>query len=172
MKPVRSRVVTLLTLAAVIFPSAPLNAGESQAVRVSDVTLQPTGMMVGSVVTAAARPVSRVTVEVLYGSDVIATTQTSEDGQFAVSGLRNGTHVIRCSGTQMPVRLWSTAAAPPSSVSRVAVVVNDLNPVVRGQQMPGGNLLIPLGIGAGALAVTLATTLGQDDPLPLPPVSP
>lgn len=131
--------------------------------RVVDVSLAGEGTLVGTVMTRSAQPIPGAAVRILHGDKVVATTVSDSSGQFSVQGLRNGTHAINCSGSQQTVRFWGTEAAPPSATSRLAVIVGDQGPT-RGQNSGLGSTLVPLGIFGGVLAVTLATTLDNDDP--------
>lgn len=138
---------------------------ETQAVvRVIDVTLESQGTLIGTVLNGTAQPVAGASVQVMYGDKTVASAVSDASGQFTVTGLRSGTHAVHCAGNQQSVRFWGPDAAPPSSVTRLAVVV-DGTTAVRGQTGNGiGNNLIPFAIFGGVLGVTLGTTLGADDP--------
>ncbi len=99
----------------------------------------------------------------------MATAVSNEEGQFAVKGLRSGVHVIQCSNTQQPVRFWTTASAPPTSVRNVSLVVD--NNVVRGQEGGTVGAILPFAVIGGVIGVVLGTTL-DDNGTPAPPASP
>ena len=157
-----------LLLTGMISVGTPVMAAGPVEIRSSDVSLTD-GVLAGTVLNTSAQPVSGLNVHLLHNEKVIASATSDENGQFAIRGLRNGGHVLQVGAVQQPVRFWGTQAAPPSAASKMAIVVNE--EVVRGQQSGGPNLLIPLAIIGGAVAVTLATTLGADDPS-APPASP
>jgi hypothetical protein len=150
-------------------------ASGSAEIRATDVTLAQPGLLKGSVLNASAQPVSGVPVHVLHGDTVVASATSDELGLFSVKGLRNGAHVIQVGDVQKPVRFWGSDTAPPASTSQMAIVVDD--GIVRGQSGYNGSAIINRGTGAllligGATAIVLATTLGNDDDSPVPPVSP
>lgn len=173
---VSMRNATSLLLAGLISVGTPLMAGEpvqigsTDDVRWSDVVLHNGGVLQGTVLNTEGQPVSGVTVNILHNENSVATTVSSEEGKFAVKGLRNGAHTIEVGTKHQPVRLWGTNTAPPAAIENVAVVVDE--DAVRGQMFGGsggmlgggmfgsniGGLMI---IGA-ATAITLGTTLDNN----------
>jgi len=152
-----------LLLAATMLPGSSLLASETVPVRSADYSLDQNGTLVGSVLNQSARPVTGLRVDVLHHDRVVATAISDEKGRFAVSGLRNGTHSVQIGESKQQVRFWSTDAAPPTAVSRMAIVVDD--EVVRGQASNNNGLktvgkLILIG---GAVATTLALTLDNNN---------
>ena len=159
-----------LLLASVITASTPAVAAETVNTTSTDVAISD-GVLVGTVLNKEAKPVAGLNVQLLHETKVIASATSDEKGQFAIRGLRNGSHVLQVGTVQQPVRFWGTQAAPPSAVSKIAVVVDEK--VVRGQTMGmGGGLagnLVPFAIFGGALGATLAATIGADEPAPASP---
>ncbi len=152
-----------LLLAAAMLPGSSLMASETTPVRSADYSLDQDGTLVGSVLNQSARPVTGLRVNVLHQDRVVATAISDEQGRFAVSGLRNGSHSVQIGESKQQVRFWTADSAPPTSVSRMAIVVDD--EVVRGQD-PNNNGLKTAGkllLLGGAVAATLALTLNNDD---------
>ena len=169
-KSIRSGVSLVLSMAMLV--GSPLVASETVAVRSSDYLLGQEGVLAGSVLNQSGLPVSGLPVQVLHEDHVIATAVSDEKGHFAVQGLRNGAHKVQLGASQQPVRFWSNTAAPPTAVSRMAIVVDE--EVVRGQcgescgegfagghRRGWGTAFGVLLIG-GAVATTLALTLDDN----------
>ena len=174
-KSIRSGVSLLLSMAMLV--GSPLLASETVAIRSSDYLLGQEGVLAGSVLNQSGLPVAGLPVQVLHGDHVIATAVSDEKGQFAVQGLRNGSHTVQLGASRQAVRFWSNTAAPPAAVSRMAIVVDE--EVVRGQcgescgegcgegfagghHKAWGTAFGVLLIG-GAVATTLALTLDDND---------
>lgn len=164
---IRSGVSIALSMAMLL--GSPVLAAENVAVRSTDYLLGQKGVLVGSVVNQQGQPAAGLPVQVLHDGRVVATAYSNEQGEFSVESLRNGTHSVQLGETLHPVRFWSNASAPPSAVSRMAIVVDEK--VVRGQCGEGcgeggcrprglkwGTAAGVLLIG-GAVATTLALTL-------------
>ena len=158
-----------IALSMVMLIGSPVLAAEAVAVRSTDYLLGQKGVLVGSVVNQQGQPAAGLPVQVLHDGRVVATAYSNEQGEFAVESLRNGIHTVQLGETQRPVRFWSDAAAPPSAVSRMAIVVDE--EVVRGQcgeacgeggcragGLTWGTTCGLLLVG-GAVATTLALTL-------------
>lgn len=149
-----------LLLTGVISLGGPAMAAGPVEIRSSDVSLTD-GVLTGIIVNSSAKPISGLNVKLIHGDNVIARATSDENGQFAISGLRNGGHVLQIGTVHQPVRFWETQQAPPSATARMAIVVDE--PVVRGQESSLNNVLIPALVIGGALGVTLGTTLSADD---------
>ncbi len=162
-----------LVLSGMMTIGSPLMANGPVEVRTSDFTLND-GVLAGSVLNTSAQPVSGLNVHLLHGDKVVATAVSDENGQFAVRGLRNGNHVLQVGAVQQPVRFWGHQAAPPSSTSRMSIVVDE--EVVRGQacgegcddgcgESIGAKMVSPcaLLLIGGAVAAVLVLTLDDDD---------
>lgn len=89
---------------------------------VKDVALGPNGSLTGFVRNADGRGKSGELVAVAFSGRSVATVQTLEDGRFTIEGLREGTHVLKASGTSWPVRFWRADKAPPAANSGVTLV--------------------------------------------------
>ena len=155
-----------LLLTGVLSVGSPLKAEEPVEIRSSDVAMNEGGLLKGTVLNTAARPVAGVAVNVLHEDKVVATAMSDKNGEFTVKGLRNGAHMVKVGTTQKAVRLWGSDTAPPAAVENIAIVVDD--EAVRGQLglMSGGQAggFIASNAGAflligGAAAITLGTTL-------------
>lgn len=169
MKSVSLKKATCLFMAALLSVGTPVLAGGPVEIRGTDVSLNGKGALQGTVLNASAQPVEGVDVHILHNDTVVASTTSDKNGNFSVSGLRNGAHTVQVGETRQQVRFWTTQAAPPAAVANMSVVVDE--EVVRGQQAFGGgrvanvitsNLFTALFIG-GAIAVTMVTTLDNDD---------
>ncbi len=158
-----------LVLAGVLSAGTPLLAVGPVEMRSSDIAITD-GLLVGTVLNTAAKPVAGLNVRLMHSDRVIATVTSDENGQFSVRGLRNGGHVLVVGDTRQAVRLWSEQAAPPTAVSGMAIIVDE--EVVRGQECePSMGALLPVGLFiGGAIAGTLAFTLhDQKDDQPASP---
>ena len=147
---------TWLLLTGLLSVGTPALAGEPVEIRSSDVALGAGGLLNGTVLNTAALPVAGVAVSVLHEDKVVAKSMSNEKGEFTVTGLRNGVHVIKVGTAQQRVRLWSADAAPPAAVENIAVVVND--DVVRGQAALGA--LGGAGGSAGMAAAAVVAGVG------------
>ncbi len=179
-KSIHSGVSVLLSMALLV--GSPLLASETVAIRSSDYLLGQESILAGSVVNQSGMPVTGLPVQVLHKGQVIATALSDDKGEFAVRGLRNGQHTVKVGASHQSVRFWMSKAAPPTAVSRLAIVVDE--EVVRGQCGEGcaegcgegfsgadhrawktavGVLLI-----GGAVATTLALTLDDNNSSAVP----
>jgi hypothetical protein len=87
-----------------------------------DVALGQGGTLQGQVVSPEGAPVSDANVMVWYQNANIATAKTNANGEFAVSGLRDGAHFVEVGGQVVNARLWKQGTAPPASKSNVMFV--------------------------------------------------
>lgn len=168
-----------LLLAGLISANSPVFAELPVEIRSTDVTLVQQGLLKGTVLNTSAQPVIGVPVHILHGEAIVASAVSDEEGQFSISGLRNGSHIIQVGSVQQPVRFWETTTAPPASTSHMAIVVDE--EIVRGQQgfQPGNtvagtissNLGMILLIGGG-IGIVLGTTMSADNYSPKAPASP
>jgi hypothetical protein len=168
-KSVSLKKATCLFMAALISVGTPVLAGGPVEIRGTDVSLNGKGALQGTVLNASALPVEGVDVHILHNDTVVASTTSDKNGNFSVSGLRNGAHSVQVGETRQPVRFWTTQAAPPAAVANMSIVVDEQ--IVRGQQgnaqgrisnVISSNVFTFLLIG-GAIAVTMVTTLDDDD---------
>ncbi len=100
-------------------PPAPL---KTQAVAAKDIVLGPNGTFSGVVKDVNGRAKSAEIVTVGFSGAEVATVQTLEDGRFTIEGLREGSHVVKTSGTAFPVRFWEGDKAPPTADSGITLV--------------------------------------------------
>lgn len=132
----------------------------------TDVILHEQGMLQGSVLDEAGRPIASAEVRILKSSRVVAVVTTDEAGRFWIRSLRNGTHVLQTDGAMQIVRFWGKSAAPPSAVDNLTVVVRP-DPLVRGQaaSLPGvmGNPWFIAGVVGVAVGTVLIVDHENDD---------
>jgi hypothetical protein len=135
----QSRVLaaTVETPAPAVDPAAPM---------VLDVALAEGGLLLGQVVDPQGQPVADAPVAVLYQGKEVAKTTSDATGNFAVSGLKGGAHVVQSGEHGGICRMWSPQTAPPSANRQVLLVKG--SQVARGQGFfsPGG-LLMLTGVG-------------------------
>ena len=163
----RSRIS--LFLAGLISVGSPVMAAGPVEIRASDIVLAQPGVLRGTVLNTAAQPVAGISVNVLHGTDVVASATSDEHGQFAVTGLRHGAHEIQVGQTRHPVRFWGNNTAPPVATSQMAIVIDE--EIVRGQMMTGDSRIgqmvydnpLPVLLIGGAVALVLVTSLNDDD---------
>ena len=110
-------------------PPAVINAQPAAA---KDIVLGPNGTFSGVVKDVNGRAKSAEIVTVGFSGAEVATVQTLEDGRFTIEGLREGSHVVKTSGTAFPVRFWEADKAPPTADSGITLV--------RGRCLPGKRL--------------------------------
>ena len=100
-------------------PPAVINAQPAAA---KDIVLGPNGSFSGVVKDVNGRAKSAEIVTVGFSGAEVATVQTLEDGRFTIEGLREGSHVVKTSGTSFPVRFWEADKAPPTADSGITLV--------------------------------------------------
>ena len=99
-------------------PPAVINAPAAA----KDIVLGPNGTFSGVVKDVNGRAKSAEIVTVRFSGAEVATVQTLEDGRFTIEGLREGSHVVKTSGTSFPVRFWEADKAPPTADSGITLV--------------------------------------------------
>ena len=99
-------------------PPAVINAPAAA----KDIVLGPNGTFSGVVKDVNGRAKSAEIVTVGFSGAEVATVQTLEDGRFTIEGLREGSHVVKTSGTSFPVRFWEADKAPPTADSGITLV--------------------------------------------------
>lgn len=95
-----------------------------------NVELSADGKLSGQVLDASGHGAAMVAVAVARGKDV-EVIQTDERGGFSVPRSTGGLCVMRIDRQLYAVRTWKHGTAPPSSVSRIAIVIDD-NETIRG----------------------------------------
>lgn len=99
-------------------PPAVINAPAAA----KDIVLGPNGTFSGVVKDMNGQAKSAAIVTVGFSGAEVATVQTLEDGRFTIEGLREGSHVVKTSGTSFPVRFWEADKAPPTADSGITLV--------------------------------------------------
>jgi hypothetical protein len=145
--------------------AAPTQLARPATSAVRDVALHDGGSLTGQVLDAAGTPVASTAVAVLDQGRAVASTQTSEDGRFAIAGVKAGVYEVATSNGVTVCRLWAPRTAPPAAQADALVVHG--NTVVRGAHGGGGvikflsNPWVLGGIVAAAIAIPLI--LDDDD---------
>lgn len=140
-------------------PAAPTATSQSpggQVVR--DVALGAGGMLAGTVFHVQGQPSPRQVVILTQGRRELARTVTDGQGRFAFAELRGGVYGLSVDRVPQVFRVWTSRAAPPNSISHVALVTG--GPVQRGQR-PFCELFVcdPVVLGvvlAAAIAIPVA----------------
>lgn len=114
----------------------------ARTAQMTDVKLANGGVLRGRVVNAQGKALANTTVLVSYNGQVIARTNSSASGTYAVKGLRGGLHQVTAGSQSNVVRLWTASAAPKSARTEVLSVAGS---VVRGQY--GGEYCPPGDMG-------------------------
>jgi hypothetical protein len=128
-----------------------------------DVTLREDGSLRGQVLDSQGIAVAAADVVVVHQGKVVATVQTDQDGRYVATGLKTGVYQIVTEKGITVCRLWSPAAAPPSSQAE-ALIVNG-EQVIRGSlggRSLGSWLSNPWVLGA-IVAAAIAIPLALDD---------
>jgi len=116
-----------LTSLGLLLPASVVQAAEatSQVAPIPaamDIALGQGGTLQGQVVSPEGAPVSDAIVLVWHQNANVATAKTNANGEFAVSGLRDGAHFVEVGGQVVNARLWKQGTAPPASKSNVMFV--------------------------------------------------
>lgn len=125
---------------------------------IQDVELNREGQVWGQVVDSQGNPVASSTVRVSRQGELIATTQSSATGHFALAGLRPGLYEVSAADQQLNCRVWAHETAPPAA----------RNGIVLGQgplaflRTPKG-FIIASALIAGTVAAIVLTNTDSDD---------
>ncbi|MFO0426263.1 MAG: carboxypeptidase-like regulatory domain-containing protein [Planctomyces sp.] len=131
------------------------NAAGKSVIR--DVELSEDGVLHGHVFSSEGAAVPEKKVAVNFRGKAVARAVTSEDGRFAVAGVRGGAHDIAVGDQVFSVRVWKNGTAPKSASP--ALVLTDKSGIVRGQGMDQfGNPIGPTS-GLGLLDVVTVGSL-------------
>lgn len=138
-------------------------APERHAVR--DVVLGPGGTFRGTVFNVQAHRVAQRIVVLTYNGQELARTESNDQGQFGFRGLRGGVYGLSLGEVSRAYRVWTATAAPPHSISEVALVTGEI--VQRGQR-PFYELFVsdPVVMGvilAAAIAIPVAVHNSRSD---------
>ncbi|MCA9064089.1 MAG: carboxypeptidase regulatory-like domain-containing protein, partial [Planctomycetaceae bacterium] len=124
-----------------------------------DIQLSADSTFYGQVVNSEGRPVSNAVVELQYQGQAVARTTTSENGQFAVTGVRPGAHELIVGAVHSPVRLWKDGTAPKGAPQGLLIAADEN--IVRGQAYDGyGAPMGPTTSGFGLIDVVTLTMVG------------
>lgn len=127
----------VLACCGLLLPPQPLNAeGVTAAAAASqtsaiDVKLSASGALVGSVHSPTGQTIDGAAVALLQGEKVVARTTSDKTGIFAVAQVPAGVYTVVVGNQGAPIRVWSSATAPPAARERAVLVVGKT--VVRGQ---------------------------------------
>ncbi len=109
----------------------------------TDLALDASGRVAGTVVDQAGQPSAGRLVRVESQQEVLAEVQTDNAGRFACPVPSGGVYVLQVDGQVTMVRCWLPGSAPPHAVTQLLLQSNG---VMRGQISPAGcGLGQPLG---------------------------
>ena len=123
-----------------------------------DVVLGAEQSLHGTVINSEAHRVARQVVVLSDKNGELASTVTNEEGRFVFVRLRGGVYSLSVDGVSHVFRVWTAAAAPPRSLTEVALTTGEA--VQRGQR-PFFELFVsdPIVLGvvlAAAIAIPVA----------------
>ena len=140
---------------------------------VVDVQLGEGGVLKGRVVDAQGVAAARVSVVVQQAGENLAKTETDQQGDFAIRGLRGAVYHVVAESSGRVIRAWAPQTAPPAAHDRVLVVVGQ--DLVLGQRHAGmvghfwsrakyalTNPLVATGIVALAVGIPVAVNSNRD----------
>lgn len=180
----------LLVYSLVFSLSVPtLLATEPVILQTGDVVLQD-GVMRGTVLDQSSRPVVGMPVRLFYRETQIAEAFSNDRGEFSISGLRNGSHILASGSNRSNIRFWGAEAAPPSATQKAMILVG--NQIVSTEEYEcveeparfklfGGNALMGselarpammLAVAGGVVGIVSICDKKRYRPYPKPPVSP
>lgn len=136
---------------------------ESPRVGIRDVALGESGVFHGQVVDVQGQASAATPVLMSRQGEMVARTETDEQGRFAVRGLTGGIYEVQTPVSNSVYRVWSPGTAPPAAISE-AVIVPDQD-IVRGQGR-GRQALSWLAnpwVLAALVAAAIAIPLALDD---------
>ncbi len=113
----------LSALTLIVLHSMPtlLATEPATLLQTTDVILQ-NGVMQGTMLDRSAQPVAGVKVRLFHRETQIAETISNDRGEFSISGLRTGSHILGTAGSLSNIRFWSTDAAPPTAANKAMIV--------------------------------------------------
>ncbi len=145
------------------FPAMAAPGGVQQVRQGTDIVIE-NGVLRGCFLDANGQPVVGASVIVSKNGQVVARATTLSNGAYRVAGLSEGSHTIKFSDGEFPVRLWSKEAAPASAKAQFTVA----RTAVRGQFVDElgypiwGNIAIGV-VAASALTVAIVNTAKLSD---------
>jgi hypothetical protein len=118
---------------------------------VVDIAMADGGVLHGQLIDLQNRGVASVPVSVKAKNQEVARTTTTNDGRFAVQGLRGGVYQVAAGQGPGIYRLWTAKAAPPSAQKNAIVYTQG-----GGAKMLLANPIVVAGVVATAIAVPVA----------------
>ena len=125
--------LSLICSPIVSFAAPPGVIDAAPVAATKDIALGPNGTLSGLVKDSGGQAKSATIVTVGFSGNEVAKVQTLDDGRFTIEGLREGTHVVKASGSSFPVRFWQADKAPPSADSGITLV---------SRQVPAGDEIV------------------------------
>ncbi|MCA8983779.1 MAG: carboxypeptidase-like regulatory domain-containing protein [Planctomycetaceae bacterium] len=113
-------------LCLLLAPVMQVNAQAAESARkvsqISDIALNTQGQLKGMAVDGQGSPLEGAKVKVIRNNEVVATTVTSREGKFEVSGLSTGIYEIQAGQGGGSLRVWENAVAPPTAKHNLLIV--------------------------------------------------
>ena len=181
----------LSALTLIVLHSMPtlLAAEPATWLQTTDVILQ-NGVMQGTMLDRSSQPVAGVKVRLFHRETQIAETISNDRGEFSISGLRNGSHILASGSNRSNIRFWGAEAAPPSATQKAMILVG--NQIISTEEdecveeparfkLFGGNALMGsqlarpamlLAVAGGVVGIVSICDQQRHRPYPKPPVSP
>ena len=145
-----------MCLPQMAFAQLPTTATTPPTPAVVDIALADGGVLHGQLVDLQSRNVANVPVSVRAQSQEVARAMTTNDGRFAVTGLRGGVYQVAAGDGQGVYRLWTANAAPPSAQKDALVYTQFGAGGGGGLKMLLANPIVVAGVVATAIAVPVA----------------
>ena len=146
-------------------PSVPNATKKVGKPLLTDIALQPGGVLVGRVLLSKEPLQKQQKIVVRQNNQLVAEATTDTNGQFVVNGLRGGIYEISSPQGVGSFRAWAEGTAPPSA-RHFAVLVGS-NDVVRAQLglgvLSGLSVAQWAAISAGVAGLTVGTIAMLDD---------
>ena len=146
-------------------PSVPNTNIKTEKPLLTDIALQPGGILVGRVLSLPERSQRQQKIIIRQNNQVVAEVTTGANGQFTANGLRGGIYEITSSQGVGSFRAWAEGTAPPSA--RQFAVLMESNEVVRAQLglgvLSGLSVAQWAAISAGVAGLTVGTIALVDD---------
>ncbi len=86
-----------------------------------DVELQPSGVMLGTLLDQQGMPVAQREVQLISGANTVARAVTDQRGGFQLRGVRPGTYVLGTEDGVAIYRAWAPRTAPPAAQPQVVM---------------------------------------------------
>jgi hypothetical protein len=137
----------------------PHQAAPASVVRWYDVSLDGNGAMHGHILNQSGASISHAKVSVYRLNQIVLSTETNDQGEFTIRGLRGGLYQVVASNANGEsgvalYRVWAAGTAPPSSISDVVMVMRQ--EVVRGQWCANPAAFFTKPVVAAAVLTTAA----------------